>query len=102
LLLKGGRLDDIECAKIYFISGAGLIKIGVTTKVDARLRSLELSSPVELVFLGMYPGTRSDEFALHKRFAHLRRHGEWFNDTEELRAFIEGCVDPCWHRKRVA
>lgn len=102
MLCQGYRLDDIGAAKIYFLAGAGLIKIGVTTDVDKRIRSLENSSPVLLEFLGCYPGTRSDERALHDRFKHLRRHGEWFDDCAELIAYIESVVADGWHRRKAA
>jgi hypothetical protein len=42
--------------------------------------------PVEL--LGSFPGTTFFEGMLHSKFAHLRRHGEWFEDTPELREEI--------------
>lgn len=29
-----------------------------------------------------------DERALHDRFAHLRQHGEWFTDCDEIRSYI--------------
>jgi len=98
--LRGGRLDLIEESKIYFLAAAGLIKIGVTADVDKRVCSLRNSCPVELEFLGAYPGTRTDERELHERFRHLRRHGEWFAEAPELIAFIESAVSPIWHRSQ--
>lgn len=93
LKLRGGGLWDIARAKLYFLSGAGLIKIGVTTDVDARWRSLRNSSPVALDFLGFCPGTQIDEREFHDRFKHIRRHGEWFDDTPELREAIRIAVN---------
>lgn len=86
--LSRGCLWDIGRAKVYFMSAAGLIKIGVTADVDVRWRSLNNSSPVPIDLLGFYPGTQSDERELHARFKHLRVRGEWFSDTPELRELI--------------
>lgn len=96
LRLRGGGLLNIEVARVYFMGGGGLIKIGVTTDVDARLRSLSNSSPVPIRYLGSYLGTREAEREMHDKFKHLRRHGEWFDDTPELRAEIEDRCGDMW------
>jgi T5orf172 domain len=85
-------LANIDDASVYFIAGAGLIKIGVSTNVRARFRAIRNSSPVEVVLLGMVPGGTLEESFLHCSFPHLRRHGEWFEDTPELRQHIERCI----------
>lgn len=69
---------------IYFIRFGGLVKIGFTTNLVQRLKAL----PHEEL-LGIKPGTMADEKALHGRFAHLRRTGEWFNPERELLDYIE-------------
>lgn len=75
---------------IYFIRGqsAGLIKIGIAKSVEKRLKTLQSGSPVLLVVLATMPGTGLTERELHHRFAHLRRHGEWFEPGDDLLAFI--------------
>lgn len=87
-LNRGGLLDRSR-ARIYFVAGAGLIKIGVTTDVSTRFRGLCNSSPVPLELLGSYPGTRYDEGDLHEKFAHRRKHGEWFERCAEIENEIE-------------
>jgi hypothetical protein len=82
-------LADIDQARVYFIAGAGLIKIGISTNITSRFRSIRNSSPVPLELLGSFPGTTMYEGWLHRKFAHLRRHGEWFEDAAELRDEIE-------------
>lgn len=82
-------LADIAVCRLYFIAGAGLIKIGISTNLASRFRAIRNSSPVPVELLGSCPGTTANEGFLHSKFAHLRRHGEWFEDTPELRAEIE-------------
>jgi hypothetical protein len=38
---------------------------------------------------------------VHEEFDHLRKHGEWFRDTPELRAFIAKHCDPLEARRAV-
>jgi len=75
---------------IYFMHAfdANRIKIGFTTNIERRIRSLKMSSPHGLRFMYAIPGTKDEEHKLHERFAHLRQHGEWFTDCEELREYI--------------
>jgi hypothetical protein len=55
---------------IYFIStDDDLIKIGHTTNLNTRLRSLRTAHPKELRILLVLPGSREDERELHRRFA---------------------------------
>jgi hypothetical protein len=92
--LPRGGLRDIRRARVYFIEGAGLVKIGVATDVGARFRGLCNSCPVPLTLLGHCAGTLDDEAEWHRRFAHLRRHGEWFEPAPELLAEIDR-LGPC-------
>lgn len=66
---------------IYFIQACGgdnLIKIGVSRAPAERLSSLLTASPVDLKLLLVTLGGRSEERALHVRFASARVRGEWF------------------------
>lgn len=75
--------------RVYFLAGAGLIKIGYSAKPQARICAIRGASPVPLELIGMHKAGRLFEGLMHGRFAGLRRHGEWFEDTAELRAFID-------------
>ncbi len=88
-----GRLNECEMDQpvIYFISAVqnqDLIKIGYTTNLVARLRSLRTSSPDELKIHLVIPGSREDEQSLHRQFAssHVRR--EWFKRAKAIDDFI--------------
>jgi hypothetical protein len=63
------------------------LKIGHTNSlVEERRKQHQCSNAERLVVIASWIGTKQDERALHKRFAHARTAGgtEWF--------FIEGCV----------
>jgi len=62
----------------YVVEGgkSRLVKIGRSQDVPARIRTLQASSPATLKVLRVIPF--DCERAMHHRYAHLRRHGEWF------------------------
>jgi hypothetical protein len=76
---------------IYFLRGeiTELIKIGYTSQpINHRISCLQSGSPDILHFLGAFPGTRTTENSLHRRWSHLRQHGEWFAACEDMRRYI--------------
>lgn len=78
---------------VYFLQAdcpSRLIKIGTTLTLVRRLQVLQRYSPVRLRLIGACRGGRVRERVLHERFAHLRRHAEWFAPGADLLAFIEG------------
>lgn len=76
---------------LYFIlhTRRNAVKIGYSADPAARLGGLQTSSPDRLRLLGVCPGDRNDEAALHERFAHLHLRGEWFRDGPELREALK-------------
>jgi hypothetical protein len=73
---------------IYFVAACGtsLVKIGYCSgNPERRITSLKTGCPHPLKLLGRFEGSRDDERAWHRRFAHLRVHGEWFLWKPELR-----------------
>ena len=73
---------------IYFIAADELVKIGHTTNLSSRLRSLRTASPNELRILLVKPGTRDDEQDLHRRFSEFRISREWFKLSEPITEYI--------------
>lgn len=75
---------------IYFIEAIGInrVKIGVTEVLHKRLRMIKTYSPVPLVLIGAIHGYKELEEEIHHKFKHLRKHGEWFEATDELREYI--------------
>jgi hypothetical protein len=86
-----GRSNEIAAREpvVYFIAcGDDLIKIGHTTNLRSRLRSLRTAAPKELRVLLVIPGTRDDEQELHRKFQAHRAGGEWFLRCDAITEFI--------------
>jgi len=85
------RDKDRGPCRVYFIGTDDMseVKIGSSSTPAARLTSLQTGSSKRLSILATIPGTQVEERALHKRFARLRSHGEWFFCTGELAAYID-------------
>ena len=79
-------------SRVYFIGsedGSGLIKIGTSSDVQARLRCLQTGSPVKLSLLADIDGDSFVELRLHHKFAPHREHGEWFRRHPDVLRVIE-------------
>jgi len=76
---------------VYFLLGrkSKRLKIGHSFHVPSRVKALQSSSPEELVVIKTIPGSQQLETRLHKKFAHLRLHGEWFRATTEIMEYIQ-------------
>jgi hypothetical protein len=57
--------------------------------MTARPESTETGCPGQLKVLGVIPGGKRQERAIHAKFAHLRSRGEWFQLTDEVLDFLE-------------
>jgi DNA-binding XRE family transcriptional regulator len=80
---------------IYFIKSArGRIKIGTTIRLKQRLKELETGHGEPLEVLAVADGSTEAERYLHRRFAHLRVMGEWFESGEDLMALIASDCRP--------
>ncbi|EGQ9976511.1 GIY-YIG nuclease family protein [Vibrio vulnificus] len=60
------------------------VKIGRSKNVLTRLRNLQTGTFGQLVIGALEPGGSKREAELHKKFARLRRQGEWFSCNQEL------------------
>ena len=81
---------------VYFIQGQStrLVKIGITRgNVYSRLATIQANSPDTLKLLKAVKGDSKYESELHKRFASVRSHGEWFYPSRGLMAFIQSLDD---------
>jgi hypothetical protein len=70
---------------VYLIRCAGRIKIGYATDLPQRLRVLLTACPYPASVIAAVAGDRELELFLHRCFAPLRRHGEWFEEAGDLR-----------------
>lgn len=81
---------------VYFVSGAGLTKIGISGDIEARVAGLRRMCPIPIVLEHRIPGANSgDERYLHMLFSDHRRHGEWF----ALPPGWRNKVDEWWEEK---
>lgn len=84
---------------VYFLDcpAVNRIKIGTAISPEQRIETIRLMCPVETTIIGVIPGGFAEEQELHRQFAHLRRYGEWFDGTEELRRAIwVMCINSLW------
>lgn len=84
-------------AWLYFIrpvGRAGPVKIGITLNPHQRLACHQTYSPVALEYAGLaeIDGAAALERALHRQFADVRSHSDWFAGTEELYEAIGAVV----------
>lgn len=76
----------IATISLYLIqSESGYIKIGISKRVERRLRDLQISSPEKLTLLFYQPLQKAEliEKKLHQRFSDKRLRGEWFDLTPD-------------------
>ncbi|GAB2966220.1 GIY-YIG nuclease family protein [Streptomyces heilongjiangensis] len=68
---------------VYVIGAEALapVKIGVSTNLPGRLKSLQPGAAFRLTVLWFTPGSNDLEFRLHSRFRPHRTYGEWFDLT---------------------
>lgn len=78
---------------VYFLKCGDKIKIGKAWDVRKRMTGIQTSSPDIVECLGVTTGGIREERRLHKKFSHLRHHGEWFVDATEIREFINKNCD---------
>jgi hypothetical protein len=80
---------------LYFIYNpyTGLVKIGISNNVQARIASLERAAGVRLELLSFVDDAAAFELELHDAFYASRAVGEWFEPTEEL-LLLARCGSP--------
>lgn len=90
---------------IYMIAApaVGLCKIGYSSNVDERLKSLNFASPVDLELHKTRRGGFKTEHAIHAAAAAHRVKFEWFSFTPEVVDIFDSTptldVDTCYSRK---
>jgi len=75
---------------VYLIESEYGYKIGKTVNIKSRTRLFEVKLPfaIKLINYSWFENYSKAERDLHKRFAHKRREGEWFDLNEEDIAYI--------------
>ena len=82
---------------VYFIRSESIdapVKIGWTTNLEERLRTLRTASAYPLTLIGnVGPCLRETETMIHHAFVEERAHGEWFVPSDRLERFIRAFLD---------
>lgn len=83
---------------IYFLQCqvTNLIRIGQSRTAESLIKRVAghaAQSPTHLTLLGIIPDLHQD-CIIHAQFEHLFHHGEWFNPSQDLMAFIKEQVVP--------
>lgn len=79
---------------VYFVEGAGLIKIGHSMNIEGRLAHLQAQSPISLHLVRLARGAALEP-TLHHMFREHRAQGEWF-DAAPVLAWLSA-VGACLH-----
>ena len=83
-----------SCLKdLYFIACDGQIKIGISQNPERRLATMRTGNTRPMELLAALPAMGWQEKVWHLAFCNLRRAGEWFSDTPELREAIRAAAN---------
>jgi len=68
-------------ASVYFIRAGKYYKIGITTNLNARIRSIMTGNPenIEIIIVKESNQHKYHEKELHEKFRHKCKRGEWFS-----------------------
>lgn len=78
---QDARPDVPAVGLVYFLRAPGhAVKIGFTTNLSERVRTIQHSCPCRLILVGCLHGDLDLERLMKQRFAEHRLHGEWFDE----------------------
>lgn len=95
--IEGQPTERTVVKYVYFITTEheGFpVKIGISESHHARFTTLQVALPYRVKVLAVLPTQDAIfERRLHRKFAHLRLEGEWFERAPDLLAYIETLVN---------
>ena len=74
---------------IYAVKCDGRVKIGWSERPYLRFSKISSDAPAPCEFVGVVPGTREDEKAVHNLLAAHRVHSEWFACEGAVLSFLD-------------
>lgn len=78
----------------------GVVKIGQSVYYAERVEQVVRHSPVPTEVICAFIGLHHER-ELHKRFSHIRKHGEFFEDCPELREYFSSREDALTHEEAI-
>jgi hypothetical protein len=96
-VLGASGKHETAAGVVYFVRAGNsrTVKIGWTSDLASRVRTLQCANSGKLKVLATIPGDEGLEGRLHRHFAksRIRPKGEWFRLTDDLRAYINSISD---------
>lgn len=87
---KKVKIKKKKPTHLYILSDGEKVKIGVTSDIDTRIKSLQTGNPKKIVLLYIEERTNPTkaETYLHRCFTKQREEGEWFHGltVEQIRS----------------
>lgn len=74
---------------VYFIGSNEYVKIGTTTDLSGRFRTIANGLPFEVDLFGVLNGGEKEENAVQRKFRHLHTRLEWFVFHQDIRDFVQ-------------
>lgn len=91
----GGKCKTMATqGHVYFLRSGNVVKIGFSTNLRERQKSLRTARPEPSFICKVVKGSPATERALHKRFAQYRLAGEWFDLRGDLARHLEQHIYP--------
>lgn len=73
---------------VYFVECGGMVKVGTTKNLKARISQLRSALPLPVRVIGFGPGDMKREQALHALLKAEHSHGEWFRPSAALLRWV--------------
>lgn len=77
---------------VYFMRLDGCVKVGFSNNPARRARELSTAHSDRFEVMVAVRGTRHEEKLIHDLMEGCRRHGEWFDATDEMLDLIADCM----------
>jgi hypothetical protein len=84
---------------VYFLRNGRTVKIGFTTSIKSRIKSIQTSCAEAVEVLMVMPGTEGTEKFLHQRFTDNHIGGEWFSLTGLLAEFLNVKIPAMFYKE---
>ena len=100
----GGNLFNDQLCYVYFVAFDGAVKIGRTTDITKRMKTIQTSCHGDIELLYCFLTDKITETELHNLFSDLKLKGEWFRFNAKfvlrLKEYMEE-YDSWWNKTKV-